>query len=97
MALPWLDKRQREQLGQRENVPDALLSMIAAELAQAKANGTYSFGQEDYPPPVASTQSESRAQVEQELQQAQVQGQMASDQEDYPPAAMAHSGMSDIH
>ena len=22
-ALPWLDKPQREQLGQRENVPDA--------------------------------------------------------------------------
>jgi hypothetical protein len=72
-------------------------AQVAAELAQAKANGTYSFGQEDYPPPVASTQSESRAQVEQELQQAQVQGQMASDQEDYPPPAMAHSGMSDIH
>ena len=34
MALPWLDKRQREQLGQRENVPDALLAMIAAELAR---------------------------------------------------------------
>lgn len=39
MALPWLDKRQREQLGQRENVPDALLSMIAAELAQALRAG----------------------------------------------------------
>lgn len=70
---------------------------VAAELAQAKANGQYSFGQEDYPPAVMSQQSESRAQVEQELQQAQMQGQMASDQEDYPPPAMAHSGMSDIH
>jgi len=39
MALPWLDKRQREQLGQRENVPDALLSMIAGELAQALRAG----------------------------------------------------------
>lgn len=39
VALPWLDKRQREQLGQRENVPDALLSMIAAELAQALRSG----------------------------------------------------------
>nr|WP_313289424.1 bestrophin family ion channel [Stenotrophomonas pavanii] len=38
-ALPWLDKPQREQLGQRENVPDALLSMIAAELAQALRAG----------------------------------------------------------
>ncbi|MGE8676507.1 MAG: DUF4148 domain-containing protein [Achromobacter kerstersii] len=70
---------------------------VASELAQAKANGQYTFGQEDYPPPAASTASESRAQVEQELQQAQTQGQMASDQEDYPPPAMAHSGMSDIH
>ncbi|AVG40969.1 DUF4148 domain-containing protein [Achromobacter insolitus] len=70
---------------------------VSAELAEAKANGQYTFGQEDYPPPVVSRQSETRAQVEQELQQAQVQGQMASDQEDYPPAAMAHSGTSDIH
>lgn len=70
---------------------------VASELAQAKANGQYSFGQEDYPPAIMSNQSESRAQVEQELQQAEAQGQMASDQEDYPPAAMAHSGMSDIH
>ena len=38
-ALPWLDKRQREQLGQRENVPDALLAMIAAELAHARRAG----------------------------------------------------------
>lgn len=72
-------------------------AQVAAELAQAKANGQYSFGQEDYPPPIVSHQSESRAQVDQELQQAQAQGQMASDQEDYPPPAMAHSGMSDIH
>ncbi|WMD20427.1 DUF4148 domain-containing protein [Achromobacter seleniivolatilans] len=72
-------------------------AQVAAELAQAKANGQYTFGQEDYPPPIASNQSESRAQVQQELQQAEAQGQMASDQEDYPPPAMAHSGMSDIH
>ncbi|MBB1596383.1 DUF4148 domain-containing protein [Achromobacter sp. UMC46] len=72
-------------------------AQVAAELAEAKADGQYTFGQEDYPPAVASGRSESRAQVEQELQQAQIQGQMASDQEDYPPAAMAHSGMSDIH
>lgn len=72
-------------------------SQVGAELAQAKANGQYTFGQEDYPPPAASGPSESRAQVEQELRQAQTQGQMASDQEDYPPPAMAHSGASDIH
>ncbi|EFF73488.1 hypothetical protein HMPREF0004_5173 [Achromobacter piechaudii ATCC 43553] len=70
---------------------------VEQELAQAKAHGQYSFGQEDYPPAMATGPSESRAQVDQELQQAQMQGQMASDEEDYPPPAMAHSGMSDIH
>ncbi len=70
---------------------------VSAELAQAKANGQYTFGEEDYPPPVMSHQSETRAQVDQELRQAQIQGQMASDEEDYPPPAMAHSGTSDIH
>ena len=65
----------------------------AAELAQAKTSGQYSFGQEDYPPAIAATgMPESRAQVEQELQQAEVAGQMASDEEDYPPPMMAHSG-----
>ncbi|AWH55171.1 bestrophin [Stenotrophomonas sp. ESTM1D_MKCIP4_1] len=39
VALPWLDDPQREQLAKRENVPDALLSMIAAELAQALRSG----------------------------------------------------------
>ena len=66
---------------------------VAAELAQAKTSGQYSFGQEDYPPAIAATgMPESRAQVEQELQQAEVAGQMASDEEDYPPPMMAHSG-----
>ena len=32
-AVPWLDEEQRGQLAQRGNVPDALLAMIAAELA----------------------------------------------------------------
>ncbi|WP_447921522.1 DUF4148 domain-containing protein [Achromobacter aegrifaciens] len=70
---------------------------VSAELAQSKTNGQYTFGEEDYPPPVMSQQSETRAQVDQELKQAQIQGQMASDEEDYPPPAMAHSGTSDIH
>jgi putative membrane protein len=39
-AVPWLDEEQRGQLAQRENVPDALLAMIAAELAQARRAGT---------------------------------------------------------
>jgi len=39
-AVPWLDEEQRGQLAQRGNVPDALLAMIAAELAQARRAGT---------------------------------------------------------
>ncbi len=70
-------------------------AQVSAELAQAKQNGQYTFGQEDYPPAVATTGAmESRAQVEQELQTAEMQGQMASDEESYPPTAMAHSGSS---
>ncbi|AXA79558.1 DUF4148 domain-containing protein [Achromobacter xylosoxidans] len=70
---------------------------ISSELARAKADGQYTFGQEDYPPAIVSTgPGESRAQVEQELQTAEMQGQMASDQESYPPMPMAHSGMSDM-
>lgn len=70
---------------------------VSSELARAKADGQYTFGQEDYPPAIVSTgPGESRAQVEQELQTAEMQGQMASDQESYPPMPMAHSGMSDM-
>lgn len=70
-------------------------TQVSSELAQSKTNGQYTFGEEDYPPAIASTGStESRAQVEQELQTAEMQGQMASDQESYPPTPMAHSGTS---
>ncbi len=72
-------------------------AQVSADLARAKSNGQYTFGEEDYPPAIASTgPTESRAQVEQELQTAEMQGQMASDQESYPPTPMAHSGTSDI-
>ncbi len=71
-------------------------SQVSAELARAKADGQYTFGDEAYPPAASASAPESRAQVEQELRQAQAQGQMASDQEDYPPPAMAHSGASVI-
>lgn len=70
---------------------------VNAELAQSKADGQYSFGQEDYPPAIASNgPGESRAQVRQDLRIAEMQGQMASGQESYPPVTMAHSGTSDI-
>lgn len=72
-------------------------AQVSAELAQSKQDGQYTFGQEDYPPAVATNGAmESRAQVEQELQTAEMQGQMASDQESYPPTPMAHSGTSAI-
>ncbi len=72
-------------------------SQVSAELARAKADGQYTFGDEAYPPAMPAGPTENRAQVDQELRQAQAHGQMASDQEDYPPPAMAHSGTSDIH
>lgn len=72
-------------------------AQVSADLARSKTNGQYTFGEEDYPPAIASTgATESRAQVEQELQTAETQGQMASDQESYPPTPMAHSGTSAI-
>ena len=38
-VLPWLDEGQRAHLAQRQNIADALLAMIAAELAQAMRAG----------------------------------------------------------
>ncbi|WMJ70925.1 bestrophin family ion channel [Stenotrophomonas sp. 24(2023)] len=39
-AVPWLDEAQRAVLAQRQNVPDALLAMIGAELVQPLRAGT---------------------------------------------------------
>lgn len=67
--------------------PAKTSQQVHDELMQAKADGSYSFGQEDYPAPVAMHSTESSQQVAQELQQAQRMGMMASDQEDYPPTS----------
>lgn len=41
-ALPWLQPAQREQLAERSNIPDALLAMMAVELADALREGALS-------------------------------------------------------
>lgn len=61
-------------------------AQVSAELAQAKANGQYTFGEEDYPAAVAgSTSGKSREQVRAELAQAKANGQYTFGELDYPP------------
>ena len=61
-------------------------AQVAADLAQAKANGQYTFGEEDYPAAVATnTSGKSREQVRAELAQAKANGQYTFGDLDYPP------------
>jgi len=63
-------------------------AQIAAELAQAKANGTYTFGENDYPPVQASNGAgKTRAEVKAELAQAKANGTYTFGDLDYPPQA----------
>ncbi len=66
--------------------PAKSAQQVQDELQAAKADGQYSFGQEDYPPAVMATRMASRQQVLNDMDQARRMGMMASDQEDYPPA-----------
>src|SRR3546814_1389106 len=62
-------------------------AQVQAELAQAKANGQYSFGELDYPATVAPASNVSRAQVQDELAQAKAAGLVTYGEEQYPPQA----------
>lgn len=63
-------------------------AQIAAELAQAKKNGTYTFGENDYPPTQISPASgKSHEHVRAELAQAKANGQYSFGELDYPPRA----------
>ena len=66
----------------------ATRAQVQADLAQAKANGTYTFGENDYPPVQAtSAASLSRDQVRAELAEAKANGTYTFGELDYPPVA----------
>ena len=63
-------------------------AQVQAELAQAKASGQYTFGENDYPPAAAvSTSGKTRQQVKDELAQAKANGDYTFGDLDYPPHA----------
>ncbi len=62
---------------------------VVAELAQAKADGQYTFGESQYPAPITQTASLSRAQVESQLAAAKADGQVTFGNLAYPPKAVA--------
>ncbi|CAM4416927.1 hypothetical protein BOTU111921_29040 [Bordetella tumbae] len=64
-------------------------AQVVADLAQAKAAGLVSFGEEDYPPTpqVSATSGKTREQVRAELAEAKATGQYTFGELDYPPVA----------
>ncbi|CAM4098854.1 DUF4148 domain-containing protein [Bordetella pseudohinzii] len=62
-------------------------AQVQAELAQAKASGQYTFGEQAYPAAFAQTATLSSAQVRDELAQAQHAGLVTTANLDYPPVA----------
>ncbi|AZY47783.1 DUF4148 domain-containing protein [Bordetella avium] len=64
-------------------------AQVQAELAQAKASGQYTFGEEAYPAAIVQHGELSSAQVRQELAQAEQAGLVTTADGDYPPAAQA--------
>lgn len=69
-------------------------AQVVADLAQAKANGLVTYGEEDYPAQIASHSTKSRAQVVAELAQAKQAGLVTYGEEDYPVQA---TGASSSH
>ncbi|MFQ1061760.1 DUF4148 domain-containing protein [Bordetella trematum] len=60
-------------------------AQVLEELAQAKANGQYTFGELDYPAAQPVTSTKTRAQVREELAQAKANGEYTFGELDYPP------------
>ncbi|OZI54894.1 DUF4148 domain-containing protein [Bordetella genomosp. 5] len=69
-------------------------AQVQAELAQAKAQGQYTFGEEAYPAALPQTQALSSQDVAQQLAQAKAEGEVTFGNLDYPPQA-AVSGPSE--
>jgi len=63
-------------------------AQVQAELAQAKAAGLVTFGEQDYPAVQVSTAAgKTREQVKAELAEAKANGQYTFGELDYPPVA----------
>ncbi|AHV92779.1 DUF4148 domain-containing protein [Bordetella holmesii] len=61
-------------------------AQVQQELANAKATGQYTFGENDYPPATAmATSGKTRQQVRDELAQAKANGDYTFGELDYPP------------
>ena len=59
-------------------------AQVVAELAQAKAAGLVTYGEEEYPVEIASHSDKSRDQVVAELAQAKANGEYSFGELDYP-------------
>jgi anti-sigma28 factor (negative regulator of flagellin synthesis) len=70
---------------------DKTRAEVVAELAQAKADGQYTFGNMDYPAAIPQTSTLTRDQVEAQLAQAKADGQYTFGNLDYPPQVAAAS------
>lgn len=63
-------------------------AQVQADLAQAKAAGLVTYGEQDYPAvQVAAAAGKTREQVKAELAQAKANGQYTFGELDYPPVA----------
>lgn len=62
-------------------------AQVQAELAQAKANGQYTFGEQDYPAAITQGSALSAAEVRDDLAQAKAAGEVTFGNLDYPPQA----------
>jgi hypothetical protein len=67
---------------------------VVSELAQAKADGQYTFGNLEYPAPIAQNREESRQQVQAELSAAKADGEVTFGNLSYPPEASANTNAS---
>ncbi|AMG86714.2 MULTISPECIES: DUF4148 domain-containing protein [Bordetella] len=62
-------------------------AQVQAELVQAKANGQYTFGEQDYPAAITQGSALSAAEVRDDLAQAKAAGEVTFGNLDYPPQA----------
>jgi hypothetical protein len=76
---------------QAADEPAKTRSQVVAELQQAQSQGLISYGEQEYPVAVASSEHTSRADVQAELAAAQDADAISIGELDYPPVAVADS------